>query len=428
MQKVLVITYYWPPAGGPGVQRWLKFTKYMPDFGIKPIVFVPKNADYPILDKSLSDEVPRNLKVIEHPILEPYRFASIFSKKKTKRISSGIIQKEQKQTLLEKLLLWIRGNLFIPDARKHWVKPSVQYLNDFIAENSIETIITTGPPHSVHLIGMSLKDKLGIEWIADFRDPWTTIGYHNKLKLTNSSQQKHQLLESQVLNKANKIIVTSKTTQKEFEHKTRQPIEVITNGFDDRKRSEVLDDNFTISHIGSLLTNRNPTALWHVLGELTKENKTFADKLNIQLVGIVGDDVLESINTFGLSDFVQCPGYVDHEKVLEYQSKSQLLLLLEIDAEETKGIIPGKLFEYMKAKRPILAIGPKDWEAGTIVEATQSGRYFQADDQSSIKEVVLNWFEAYQKGSLKAKAIGIEKYHRKQLTKDLADFITWESS
>lgn len=193
-KKALIITYYWTPSGGPGVQRWLKFVKYLPDFGIQPIVYVPENPTYPIIDKSLYLDIKQPL-VLKQPIREPYGLASIFSKEKTKSISSGIVPSKRKQSLLEKAMLYVRGNFFIPDARVLWVKPSVKYLENYIKENDIQTIITTGPPHSLHLIGLGLKEKLDLKWIADFRDPWTSIVYHKDLKLSESSKQKHIGLE-----------------------------------------------------------------------------------------------------------------------------------------------------------------------------------------------------------------------------------------
>ena len=428
MQKVLIIAYYWPPAGGPGVQRWLKFVKYLPDFDIEPIVYVPENPNYPIIDSSLTKEIPEGIHILKQPIFEPYKLASLFSKNKTKRISSGIIQKKKKQSLLERAMLWIRGNFFIPDARKYWVKPSVKFLSDFIKKENIKTIITTGPPHSMHLIGLQLKEQYGLKWVADFRDPWTSIGYHDKLKLNKSSREKHKQLEKQVLHSADTIIVTSKTTKQEFLQITSQPIKVITNGYDNELQKVVLDKKFTLSHIGSLLTDRNPKNLWKVLGELVNEKEGFKEQLQIQLVGVVGKEVIDTIAEHGLSSYVNTLGYVSHKEVLELQPKSQILLLLEIDAEETKGILPGKLFEYLKAKRPILAIGPKEWEASKIVAATNSGVGVSSKDESAIKNVLLEWFDAYKKDMLTINSSKIEKYSRKELTKQLAKSITWESS
>ncbi|GMN05376.1 glycosyltransferase family 4 protein [Croceitalea sp. MTPC5] len=428
MQKVLIVAYYWPPAGGPGVQRWLKFVKYLPDFGVEPIVFVPENPNYPIVDASLLKEIPEGVRIIKEPIFEPHGLAALFSKKKTKRISSGIIQKHHKQSPMERLFLWIRGNFFIPDARKHWVRPSVKTISKLVRDEKIKTIITTGPPHSVHLIGLALKSRFAIRWIADFRDPWTGIGYHKKLKLTTPSKRKHKLLERQVLTTADKIVVTSKTTKREFEEITPKKIDVITNGYDGKKIIAPLDGKFTLSHIGSLLTARNPIVLWQVLQELCRENADFKVQLRIQLIGVVGDGVKESLAQHQLNDCTTEFGYVQHSKVLELQAKSQILLLLEIDSEETKGIIPGKLFEYLNARRPILALGPENWEAGMIVLETNSGKRFTPKDKLDLKNVLLEWFTAFQKGKLTSGSEAIEKYSRRELTRKLANTIKWESS
>ena len=422
MRKILVIAYYWPPAGGPGVQRWLKFVKYLPDFGFEPIVYVPENPSYPIMDEKLVSEIPGSVKILKKPIREPYSWASLLSKKKTKTISSGII-KEKDPSFMEKILLWIRGNFFIPDARKLWVNPSISYLAKVIADEGIQTIITTGPPHSLHLIGLGLKKKYNIQWIADFRDPWTSIGYHKKLRLTESSRLKHKALEKGVLLRADKIVVTSNTTKAEFEAITPKPIKVITNGFDDELKPRELDSKFTISHIGSLLTGRNPLGLWQALQELIAENEAFKNAIKIQLAGVVGEEVLHSIKDFGLSDYAAQLGYLSHDKVLETQQKSQLLLLLEIDSEETKGIIPGKLFEYLNAKRPILAIGPKGWEAGAMVEQHKAGNTCLHGEVKRLKNVLLDAFHQYEKGTLICHSEGVEQYHRKALTESLAKFI-----
>ncbi|SEL75586.1 Glycosyl transferases group 1 [Maribacter orientalis] len=423
MRKVLVITYYWPPAGGPGVQRWLKFVKYLRDFDVEPVLYIPENPHYPLIDNTFLKDIPNDLVIYKHPIKEPYRLASLFSSKKTKRISSGIIQSKD-QSFIEKMFLWVRGNLFIPDARKFWVKPSVNYLRGVLEKEGIDTIITTGPPHSVHLIGYYLKQTKAVNWIADFRDPWTTIGYHKKLKLTSSAKRKHKLLESKVLKSADKIIVTSATTKKEFEQITEQPIKVITNGYDSEISStQKLDEKFTISHIGSMLTGRNPVKLWQVLSDLLKNNIDFKNALHLQFIGVISDDVLQSLNDFGLQTHFKVVGYVSHEKAIEFQKTSQILLLVEIDSQETIGIIPGKLFEYMAAKRPILGVGPKNWEVADIVSDTKSGCIFEYSDDIALKNVILDWFTQYQKGELFVTSKDIEQYSRRELTRKLAEYI-----
>jgi len=318
-------------------------------------------------------------------------------------------------------MLWIRGNWFIPDARKYWVKPSANYLAGILQRDNIHTIITTGPPHSVHLIGYELKVKYGVRWFADFRDPWTTIGYHSKLKMTKNSMKKHRQLEGMVLNTADKIIVTSQATESEFMNLTKKPIAVITNGYDsDYQGGAKLDKKFTISHIGSLLTGRNPQNLWKVLAELISENSAFREQLQLQLIGVDSKDVLQSIHENGLKDHTKVLGYVSHDDAIGYQQKSQILLLVEIDSDQTKGIIPGKLFEYMAAKRPILAIGPEHWEAGQMVTGTSSGHTFTYNEDALLKEALWTWFDAYRKQNLIISPKGTEKYSRRELTKQLA--------
>lgn len=423
-KKVLIITYYWPPAGGPGVQRWLKFVKYLPEFGIEPIVYCPENPNYPIIDESLVDEIPKNITILKQPISEPYGLANWFSKGSAKKISSGVIPKAKKQSLIEKAMLYVRGNYFIPDARKNWIQPSVKFLAEYIKEHQIETIITTGPPHSLHLIGLQLKARIGVKWLADFRDPWTTIGYHKDLKLTSASRAKHLELEQSVLNTADEIIVTSNYTKNEFQVKTKQPITVITNGYDSHSvRVEGKDDLFTLSHIGSLLSERNPVVLWKTLSELIKENDEFSKVFQLQLVGVVSDDVVESIHQNGLKQHLSIVGYVSHDEAIKFQMKSQILLLIEIDSAETKAIIPGKIFEYMISETPILALGPKDSDVEYIIKSTNTGSYFNYHQKAELKSQILGYFEAFQNHNLKVHAIGLQPYSRRALTQKLAELI-----
>ncbi len=423
-KKALIITYYWPPAGGPGVQRWLKFVKYLPDFDIHPIVYIPKNPSYPIIDLSLLSEVPNDITIINQPIQEPYKLAGFLSRKSSHPIRSGVIPVSKKQNFIEKLMLYVRGNYFIPDARKGWVAPSVKYLSEYIRKENIQTIITTGPPHSLHLIGMHLKEQLDIKWLADFRDPWTTIGYHKQLKLTKSSEKKHQELERKVLETADCIIVTSENTKKEFTAKTNQQIVVITNGYDVHNTPQThKDKKFTVSHIGSLLSERNPKNLWIVLSELMKENEVFESLFQLKLTGVVSEVVLNQIYSSGLKNHVHIVGYVNHTEALMQQKQSQLLLLAEIDSEDTKGIIPGKLFEYMVSETPILAIGPRDSDVERIIKETNTGHYFYYDAHEQLKSQILTYFEAYKSNALSTQPIGLKPYSRRELTKILSELI-----
>lgn len=425
MKKVLIITYYWPPAGGPGVQRWLNFVRFLNESTKEVVVYIPENPDYPFTDDSFVNEIPKEVTIVKKPIIEPYKWAKLFSKSKSKQISKGMISTKN-QTFVERILLWIRGNFFIPDARKFWIRPSVKFLKKYIVQHEIKTIITTGPPHSIHLIGLGLKQwRSDLSWVADFRDPWTTIGYHSDLKLTQASKRKHEQLEHSVLNRADKIITTSFTTKEEFAKKTTKPIAVITNGYlNFSSAKQTLSPKFSLAHIGSLLSGRNPIFLWKILAELRNENPEFSSDVELVLAGTISKEVIQSIHNAGLQDVLSIKGYLSHKDAIALQRSSQLLLLLEIDAEKTKGIIPGKLFEYMASRRPILAIGPKGWDVERILNETATGSFFEYGNEMALKHYILDRYNDYKRGDLNIFPKGIEAYHRKELTKKLLEFIS----
>jgi glycosyltransferase involved in cell wall biosynthesis len=423
MKKVLIVTYYWPPAGGPGVQRWLKFVKYLPEFGVEPHVYVPQNPNYPIIDETLTYESNPAIKIIKQPIFEPYALGKLISKRKTNRISSGIIT-EKNPSLMEKFLLFIRGNLFIPDARMFWVNPSKKFLKKYIQDHQIDTLITSGPPHSLHLIGLKLKKELNLRWMADFRDPWTTISYHNKLRMLQFVQKIHIRMEQEVLQTADEIIVTSHALQQAYQQMTKKPVTLLTNGYDREDfEKPTLDRFFSLTHIGSMLSGRNPVVLWMALSELAEEHPEFKAQLNIKLAGIVGENSLKSLDEHGLMPFVEQLGYVSHQTAIKLQHSAQLLLLTEIDSAETKVIIPGKFFEYLNAERPILAIGPDDWEIAILMKQTAGGKCFNHQQKKEIKDYIWECFQAFQSGNLSIQSKGIGAFSRKELTRKLAEII-----
>lgn len=290
-------------------------------------------------------------------------------------------------------------------------------------------VITTGPPHSIHLIGYRLKAETGVPWVADFRDPWTSIGYHEKLKLSSRARKKHLKLEKQVLSSADKILVTSSTTRKEFEQITTRPISVVTNGYEASDFDGPANQDhtkFTFSHIGSLLSDRNPDGLWQALKEMTDEDPEFRNAFRLRLIGITGDDVKKRIIKFGLGEYLEIKDYLPHSQALEIMRSSQVLLLVEINSPETRGILPGKLFEYLASRRPILAVGPRGWEAADIIMETASGKAFEYQDSPEMKKSIQQWFRAFKQGNLSADSKGIEKYSRQERTRLLARELTWE--
>ncbi|WP_124981508.1 glycosyltransferase family protein [Nonlabens xiamenensis] len=429
-KDLLVVAYYWPPAGGPGVQRWLNFCKYLPDLGYRLTLVIPKNPDYPITDLSLNSEVPTDIKIIQVPIMEPSRWLSSLSRKRTKDLQRGLIQK--KQGAIERLSLWIRGNFFIPDARVGWKKAVIKATESYVEQHPSATVITTGPPHSLHLIGLTLKHKhQDIKWLADFRDPWTTIGYHKQLKLGTTARKKHLRLEQQVLDQTDRLIVTSTHTAREFASKTSTPVDVITNGFDIpiNTASAQPEGDFVLSHVGTLLSERNPEVLWECLSELTAENEDFASDFKLKLAGNLSDTVIDSIGQHGLFKYADLLGYLPHTDSVRLMFESQALLLIEIDSEDTKAIIPGKIFEYLASRRPIIAIGPAQSDMQAMIKNTSSGQYFGYENKQGLKAFLIDIYKAYKKGKNDpVTASSLAPFHRKNLTQQLSQSIqqTWE--
>jgi len=417
--KVLIITYYWPPAGGPGVQRWLKFVKYLQEFGIEPVVYTVDNPQYPITDVSLEKEVPKNIEILRHPIWEPNNFLSFF--KKNKQESAGFLQSNP--SFFGKILQYIRANYFIPDARKFWVKPSVKFVENYLLENNIDAIITSGPPHSLHLIGLQLKQKTGITWISDFRDPWTEIDYFHQLPLTKKAIIKHKNLERSVLRESNAVLVVGKTMKENYRGYNKQ-IYVLTNGFDAEILSEPksLDAKFTITHVGLMNADRNPKILWKVLLELCEDDIAFKRNLEIKLIGKLSNEVVVSLQDFD-SKNIHKIDYLSHREVRIHQQCSQVLLLAINKVPSAKGIITGKIFEYIHAKRPILAIGPTRGDAAEIIKNTQTGFIVDFEDETRLKSVILDLYQDYTNGNLQVKATDIQQYHRRALTEKLSKII-----
>jgi len=420
MKRALIITYYWPSAGGSGVQRWLKFVKYFREFGVEPIVYTVENPNYPIIDESLSSDIPTNIEVLTQPIWEPNNVLSFFGKNKNE--SAGFLNSNP--SFFGKILQYIRANYFVPDARIFWVKPSVNFLKKYLTENKIDVLITTGPPHSMHLIGLKLKQQLGLKWIADFRDPWTEIDYFHQLPLSKNAVKKHHHLEQQVLKNADTVLVVGNTMKSKFK-KFNKNVVTVTNGFDgDLEDSNIeLDKKFSWTHVGLMNADRNPTMLWQVLSEICKENAGFKYDFQLKLIGKVDDSIRNNISKYNLSKNVEYIDYVPHNKVIEFQKKSQMLLLVVNNVPSAKGIITGKIFEYLMAKRPIVAIAPKNGDLAEILYETKAGIVVDFEDSRLLKKTIVDLYTQFKNENLKIESINVEKYHRKQLSKRVAEII-----
>ena len=426
-KKILIITYYWPPAGGPGVQRWLKFVKYLPEFGWEPTVFIPENPSYPIVDDTLEKDVSINLEIIKTKIWEPYQIAEFFGKD-NKKFKAGQFDVGKNQSLKSRLSIWVRGNFFIPDARVFWVNPSVTYLKKYLKENHFDALVTTGPPHSVHLIGLNLKKEFpNLKWIADFRDPWTEISYYQHLKLTKFADQKHRNLEQKVFENADITLATSYADAENFKKKGANAV-CITNGFDvenqePRTENREPSTQFTLSYIGVLEQLRNPEVLWKVLNDLMKENEDFNKNFQLKFVGRIDDRILDEITNSELNDSVKNLGYLSHSEANLEMQNSDLLLITNFSEDKSKGIIPGKIFEYLATKKQIISFGPKESDVKRILEETHAGKHFSYDDSESLKAFILEKFNDWKSGNLSSNTENIEQFSRRNLTKKLAEIL-----
>ena len=485
VKRVLVICYYWPPAGGSGVQRWVKFAKYLPAEGWQPVVYTPENPEYTAIDRTLGEEIPPEAEIIKTHIWEPYSaYRRIFGKGAStdmKTLTAGEGDKTDKTTTQagatggevtpissgkkswkQRLSLWIRGNMFIPDPRVKWVRPSVRFLKKYLAEHPVDVIVTTGPPHSVHLIGKRLHEALGTPWVADFRDPWSRMYYLKHLGMTKRSWRKLKTMEQSVLDSCSTVLAVTPAVQADFRAMTSTPVECITNGFDDADFKEIsrlrpsgsarndknatagiqgtadakgttgaqgaastqgTTERFTIVHTGLLATDGNPTELWRVLGDMTKTDETFRDKLEIRLVGKTDAEVLRSMEEAGIKANVTNLGYLDHlSSVAEQQGADVLILPLRNDPEY-KPILPGKLFEYLASRRPVIGIGQPDGAMADVLRETGAGETYDWGDRDGIRSAIESLWGEYLRGGIPARDGNIEKYSRKSLTRELAGLL-----
>ncbi len=422
-KKVLIITYYWPPAGGIAVVRWVKFSKYLCENEWEPVIYTVSNGSYPLMDASLIKDVPENLHVLKRPIWEPHRMYQFFSRNKNSG-GLGDIKPKYRASATEKISNWLRSNFFIPDARAFWIRPSIKYLTSYLKENPVSAIVSTGPPHSTHLIALGLKKKTGLPWLADFRDPWTTMDYYNELLLTLWADREHHRMELQVLKTADAVTVVGGGMKTEFEGKSKRRVSIVTNGFDEAdfaKNKHELDREFTIVHVGTFFSRINPTNLWEVLAELKKENHPMFLKLKIKLMGRVDPIVIESIQNSGLNEFLRLTPFQPHDEAVQQISSAQVLLLCIF--EQTKFVLTGKLFEYLATQRPILMIGPTDGDAAQILSETGAGQCFSFGDRVGIKQHVVDLYLKFERGESNFANINSQKYSHRQLAKQVASLL-----
>lgn len=419
-KRVLIITYYWPPSAGSGVQRWLKFAKYLPDFGWEPVVFTPENPDFDLKDTTLEKEVPKNVEVLKFPIWEPY---GIFRKVKKQQDSPGKILEKKNKSWRDLAAIWLRANALIPDPRIFWKRPAVGFLLDIVKSGQFDAIITTGPPHSMHLIGLDIKRKTGICWLADFRDPWSTWEFLDTLPMMAWVKKQHQQLEKQVLAEADVVTTISPTFQADLEKISGRKVNLLTNGFDESDLPQpwphhpISQSPIEILYTGGIDSIRNPIPFLLAFKKVFENGNV---EVRLRFVGLVSEAVREMVEKdTWLTNHVRFEGYMSHQAVFDYYKKSHLLLLILTDTKNAKGNIPGKLFEYMATGRPIVALGDPEGDAAKILSEAHAGRVFAHTDLAEI-EAFLSSFKPYL---AKSDSSSIQQYSRKSLTEKLTQLI-----
>lgn len=426
MKRVLVVTYYWPPTGGSGVQRWVKFCKYLPQLGWQPVVYTPENPEQLALDETLAGEIPAEVEVLKTHISEPYdAYRKLLGRKKSGGVNP--INSAGEKSLSQKAALWARANLFIPDPRVSWVRPSVEFLVKYLKEHPVDVIVTTGPPQSMHLIGRGVKRATGVRWIADFRDPWTKMFYFKHLGLGSFAEKVHYRLEKSVLDECDAIISVTPLVQKDFMSMTETPVHMITNGFDQEDFNSVADtapgEKFTIVHTGLFALDGNPVRLWDVLASKCKEDPAFAEKCQIRLAGKVDIEIIRAIEERGLGANLVNLGYLPHDAtVKEQQAASVLILPLRQDPEYRK-VLPGKIFEYLAARRPVLGIGQEDGAAAMVLEGAGAGRMYDWDKSDPLADFLDAEWERFKAGEAGRTGSDISAYSRRALTERLVQVL-----
>lgn len=421
MKKVLIITYYWPPSGGAGVQRWLKFAKYLPEFGYEVHILTvrPDRATYPQTDESLLQQVPKNVTVHCTDASDPYAIYSVFGKGAP---SSGFANDDVSgfKGLIKTLARFVRGNFFIPDPRRGWNRFAIEKANELIDSLGIHTVVTTSPPHSTQLIGLELKNKKNIRWIADMRDPWTKIYYVSELLQTKWARNRNSKLERLVLENADKVVTVSHNLSAEFRALApglqQENVVVIPNGFDedDFQFNVRLEEKFTIGYMGTITDQYDISSLLKAIGSSNLD-------VGFRFIGDVQAGLKKRLAE--VSNRFEFTGYLNHHKAIEKAASCSILLLVIPKVESNKGILTGKIFEYLALKRPILAIGPIDGDAAKVLDETGAGKMFDYSDVNGISQFLNEKIYEVQKSEQVSETSGVNKYSRRALTGQLVQIL-----
>jgi len=427
-KRVLIITYYWPPSGGIGVLRCLKIAKYLRDYGWEPIIYTAKDAHYPTIDPSNEKDVPEDATILKQKIWEPYHiYKFLTGKKKDANVNDVLMSMDQKAGIAHKFSVWIRSNFFIPDARALWIKPSVKFLSAYLQEHPVDAMFTCGPPHTNTRIATLLKNKFGIPYLSDYQDPWTQVDYFKQLRLTSWGLKKHQRLEQEAFKAADATTIVSEFWKRDLAAIGGRNINVLYWGYDPDDFKNItpsIDAKFTLSHLGIMGHDRKPEVLFQVIKELSKELPGFQVDFELKLVGQIDISVKEAFQKAGIEQQVNFIGPVTRGEALQLTCNSNALLLLLNQQDNAQGRVPGKFFEYLASKRPIMVLGPTDGDVATITAKTKRGQAFLYHDHTSIKQMLTDLYAKFKAGTLKQSLDeNIEAYSHPVLTAKVAGLL-----
>lgn len=405
MKKVLIITYYWPPSGGGGVQRWLKMTAFMKKYGWEPIIYTPENPAFDVKDSSLLKDVTADLTVLKTPIFEPIEvFQSAFKLIGKKPPQQKDFISERNASLFQRFATYIRGNHFIPDPRITWIGPSVRFLKKYLEKNPIDAMITSGPPHSMHLIGLKIKSiRPEIKWIADFRDPWSEWDLLDVLKIRDKAKRKHRYLESEVLKKSNATITISPYHVERLIALGSKKCFLVNNGYDARDfegKIKTQTKKFIVRHLGSVDELRDPRPFVDAIHHLIESNDIREIDIQIEFIGPVNNAFVAHVQHLRLQNIISFLPTVPHSEVVDLYCSSTLLLLILAHTDIAAGNMPGKMYEYMASGTPILGLGPEDGNAADLIRETASGKMIERSDTSAIKEMILSHYSSWKNGQM----------------------------
>jgi len=428
MPKVLVFTYYWPPSGGPAVQRWLSLSSLLPQFGIEPIIITvdEKYASYVLMDETLSDRIPEGLQVHK---TRSFEVLSLYQKLMGKdKLPTAGFANESKPGVLQKLMRWIRGNFFFPDPRKGWNRYALQQAREIIEREEVKAVITAGPPQSTHLIGEQLKEQYGLFWLCDFHDAWTNVWYYDELKKSSWARKVDLKMEKRVLTKADNIITVGNQVKSDFAQKlgSDDKIRIHSMGYDDElfeEAANIPSDEFVITYTGTMADNYEPLAFFKAIRELKDNQKNL--NIKVRLVGLISDGITQIIKDLKLETLVTVTGYLPHKKAVAELKSSCLLLLVSPNTPQAKMIIPGKIYEYMATRIPILNLATQETETARMIEDCSAGQTFTRNDIDGIKNFIQSLYGVWKDNpqGIQLQTREYRQYSRKREAEELANLL-----